>query len=95
MSIKNTIDFFCWEKDGPIEVQLEPEALTFTVFPGSNLRFVAICGNSDFRWSLRITPEDKGVQIFPDTTGSYEIEVYQNGEFIKDWYLFIESQQHR
>lgn len=84
--MKKAIEFFCWEGDEPIAVQLEPEAHVFTVLPGMSLKFEPVHAAEDFHWALRISRHDKGVQLFPDTKGSYDgINIYKNNELVEDW----------
>ena len=83
--MSNVIEFFCYENDKPLEIQLEPEAMIFIVSPGNSLRFVAVNCQNDFRWSLRIEHANEGVQLFPDSRGRYEIEIYKNDELLDNW----------
>jgi hypothetical protein len=89
----NTIEFFSWEKDEPFEVQLEPEVLVFIVFPKNVLKFEAHKCTVDFKWGMRIDHKINGIQLFPDTQGSYEIKVYENEVLIEDWHSFINHQE--
>jgi hypothetical protein len=87
--MSNTIEFFCYERDKPLEIQLEPEAIIFIASPENALKFVATNAASDFRWSLRIIHEGEGVQLFPDSLGEYEIEIYENNQLLDDWYKYM------
>lgn len=87
--MSNEIEFLCWEKDKPFEIQLEPEPLVFTVFPNQIIKFVAINCQKDFRWSLRL---DEGIQLFASTLGDYEIQIFEDDLLIEDWYSFIADQ---
>ena len=84
--MQKSIEFFCWENDQPIEVQLEPEAHVFTVQPGMSLKFEPVNSGEDFQWALRITHLDNGIQLFPDTREPYDgINIYKNGELEVNW----------
>ncbi len=83
--MSNIMEFFGYENDKPIEIQLEPEAITFIATPAKSLRFVAVNCQVDFRWSLRIDHARQGIQLFPDTLNHYEIEIYENDQLLKDW----------
>lgn len=89
--MSNVIEFFCYENDMPLEIQLEPEAITFVASPGNDIKFIAINTNDDFKWSIRFESESKnrGLQLFPDTLGDYDIEVYENNALITDLYKFM------
>jgi hypothetical protein len=77
--MSNNIEFMCWEKDTPLDIQLEPEAEIYTVYPGNKIKFVPTNSTSEFGWTLRINHEVKGVQLFPDPPNTYNgIEVYMN-----------------
>ncbi len=77
--MSNAITFTCWEKDKPIEIHLEPEALLFVVQPGNEITFKGIKIDGNFSWALRIDHKDRSVQLFPDSLGPYEIAIYENG----------------
>jgi hypothetical protein len=84
--MKKAIEFFCWETDEPIAVQLEPEAHVFTVQPGMSLQFEPVNAADDFQWTLRICHREKAVQLIPETNGSYDgINIYRNGKLVKEW----------
>jgi hypothetical protein len=81
----NAIEFTCWDKDTPLEIQLEPEAFCYTVQPGNTIRFIPLSSTHKFVWTLRITHDNKGIQLIPDPPDSYDdIEIYMNGELIKN-----------
>nr|WP_288834628.1 hypothetical protein [uncultured Flavobacterium sp.] len=81
----NGIEFTCWENDEVIEIQLEPEAFIYKVYPGDTIRFIPKYSTSEFRWTLRIDHYSKGVQLFPDPSNSYDIiEIYRNNELIEN-----------
>jgi hypothetical protein len=81
--MKNIIEFFCWEKDKPLEVQLEPEAILYIVNPGDTIKFVPINPTEKFKWGIRVDNVTKSVQLFPDTPDAYNgIEVYLNDSII-------------
>jgi hypothetical protein len=87
--MSNIIEFFCYQHDIPLEIQLEPEAVIFIASPGNAIKFVAINVNDDFKWSIRIGSEDRCLQLFPDTLGHYDIEVYENNDLITDFYKYM------
>ncbi len=86
---KNSVTFTCWEKDEQIEIQLEPEALIFKVLPGNEIRFEGNCCVEDFKWAVRIEHTVKGIQLMPDTMSPYEIQIFENGERLDDWYKYM------
>ena len=77
--IKNhSISFIVYEKDPPLEIQLEPEAFVFTAKPKEELTFVVVNPDREFSWAIRYDKD--GIQLFPDTLCGYEkIELYRNG----------------
>jgi hypothetical protein len=85
----SVIEFSCWENDEPIEVQLEPEAIIFIVSQGNSLRFVGTNSYNDFKWALRVDHKDKGIQLFPESSGIYKIEIFENDELVEDWYKYM------
>jgi hypothetical protein len=81
----NAIEFTCWEKDELIEIQLEPEAICYTVHPKNTIKFIPKNSTDKFSWTLRIDHDNKGIQLFPDPPNSYdEIEIYLNNELIEN-----------
>ncbi len=79
----NVIEFFCWDNDRPLEIQLEPEATLFTVNPGDTIKFVPINPTEKFRWGIRVDNDTKCLQLFPDTPGAYDdVDVYLNDKII-------------
>jgi hypothetical protein len=83
----STITFVCWEKDEPLEIQLEPECFLFKVLPGNELTFKGIpLGDKPFEWALRV--DRHGVQLIPDHW-PYEIKVFENGMLLEDWYKYM------
>jgi hypothetical protein len=62
--MSNIIEFFCYQNDMPLEIQLEPEAVIFVASPGNTIKFVAINSNDGFKWWIRIGSEDRGLQYF-------------------------------
>ncbi|MGF7042223.1 hypothetical protein M2273_005495 [Mucilaginibacter lappiensis] len=36
------IEFFLWENDDQLEIQLEPEAIIFRVEPGNSIKLIAV-----------------------------------------------------
>ncbi|WP_310397196.1 hypothetical protein [Hymenobacter sp.] len=86
-SMPNSLTFTCWNEDKPIEIQLEPEAIVFSVLPGNELTFTGRTPLDDnFKWAIRIEHLGEGIQLMPDVTGSYEIEIFENGILLEDWY---------
>lgn len=73
----------------PLEIQLEPEAIIFVASPGNNIKFVAINTNDNFKWAIRAGSESRCLQLFPDTLGHYDIEVYENNALITDFYKYM------
>ncbi|NOT93482.1 hypothetical protein [Ferruginibacter sp.] len=78
--MKKIIEFFCYEDDKPVEIQIEPDAIIFTASPNSNLKFFAVNCQDDFEWFIRIDHASKAVQLLPESKGSFQIEVYQDGQ---------------
>lgn len=79
----NTIEFFCWDKDKPLEIQLEPEAMLYIVNPGDVIKFIPIAPTSKFHWGVRMENDIKAIQLFPDKPDDYQgIEVYLNNKII-------------
>jgi hypothetical protein len=70
--MQNSISFTCWNKDEPLEVQLEPEALLFKVLPGNELTFTAE-SNTEFKWAIRVEDNMKALQLFHDTLHPFEL----------------------
>lgn len=50
---RDSITFAVWENDPSLEIQLEPEALVFTVNPGEELTFVVKNPSQEFSWTIR------------------------------------------
>ena len=78
MRDSSVIEFLLYENDEPLEIQLEPECFLFKATPKNSLRFVAKNCEPDFRWTLRIEHKIGAIQLFPDTKGNYDVEVYEN-----------------
>lgn len=76
-----TIEFDCWDNDHSVHIQLEPEAFEFSCKGHDKLRFVAQC-DSDFLWAVRFDRQSIGVQLYPETRGKYDVQVFLNGELI-------------
>lgn len=75
----NSITFAVWGNDSPLEIQLEPEAFTLTVYTNQEVTFVPVNPIKEFSWAIKYSTN--GIQLFPETTGSYEkIQVYRNGQ---------------
>ena len=88
--IKNSvIEFTVWEKDEALEIQLEPECYLFKIEPDNSIKFVAVQCQSEFEWSVRVDHRNKGIQLFPESKGSYEIEIYENGILLDDWFKYM------
>ncbi len=76
-----TIVFTCWEKDKPIEIQLEPWAISYKLEPGSEIKFTATEPTSKFYWAVRIDYNNKGIQLFPESSDRFgSIQVFINDE---------------
>ena len=86
--MQQSISFTCWDKDQPLEVQLEPDAILFKVLPGNELTFVAE-SNKEFKWSVRVENNMKALQIFPDTLYPFQLIIYENAQLLKDWYKYM------
>jgi len=85
----NTIEFSSWEKDEAMEIQLEPECYLFKIMPCNSIKFVAVQCQSEFEWSVRVDHRNKGIQLFPVSKASYEIEIYENGVLLNDWLKYM------
>ena len=83
------IEFFLYEKDEPLEIQLEPECLIFKASPQNTIKFVAINCTAEFQWCLRINHKNNGIQLFPESKGDYDIEIYENDNLLDDWYKYM------
>lgn len=80
---KNSIDFFCLEKDPPLNIVLEPMASAYIVNPGESIQFIPVEPTSEFRWSVRMDQDSKALHLYPDITGSFKnIRVLLNEELI-------------
>ncbi|WP_207534776.1 hypothetical protein [Desertivirga arenae] len=80
----HAIEFTCWEDDTPIDVFLEPEALNYPVKPGKTIKFIPVDPTIEFFWTVRITHEDRGIQLFPEPIGAYKgIAIYMNNTLIE------------
>jgi len=82
----NSVSFFCYENDKPVEIQLEPEALIFIANPECEIKFVATC-DTQFDWTLRI--QGDGIQLFPNSKGDYSIEIFENDVLLEDWWKYM------
>jgi hypothetical protein len=89
MENKHSVEFHLWDNDDPLEIQLEPECLIYKVSPGSAIKFVAINCDSDFHWSLRVVHKENGIQLFPESKGTYDLQIYENGILLEDWYKYM------
>jgi hypothetical protein len=89
MNNKAVIEFILYNDDDPLEVQLEPEPIIFKVAPGNQLKFIATNCTSEFQWSLRIAYSDNAIQLFPDSMGKYDIEIYENGILLNNHYKYM------
>ena len=79
MQFRTVISFAPFVNDKPLDIQLEPEAIIYTVGPGEELSFVGISNEDNFKWVVRVS--DGGIQLFPDAPSNrYEgIEILKNG----------------
>ena len=84
----SVITFACGEKDNPIEIQLEPEALLFKVLPGNRITFKGTLPEGDFEWSLYVDHKNQGIQLCPDKW-PHEIAIFENGKLLEDWYKYM------
>ena len=86
----DSITFTVWKDDPPLEIQLEPEAFTFTVNPDEEVTFAVKNPEGAFSWAIR--HDQEGIQLFPETLGHYErIELYRNGKLTNELdFLFDE-----
>ena len=91
--IQNTnnhiIEFFLWENDDQLEIQLEPEAIIFRVEPGNSIKLIAVNCAMEFSWAVRISSNGNGLQLFPDSKGSYDIEIYENDTLLDNWFKYM------
>lgn len=86
MKVLFVLSFVRFAEDEPFEIQLEPEAITFKVLPGNELTFKGIPSAAvSFTWAVSIDHESRVTQPFPDR-GPYEIEIFENGVLLQDWY---------
>ena len=85
----NAIDFSVWEDHEPIEIQLEPECYVFKVTPGNSIKFVAVECRSEFEWAVRVSNGGKSIQLYPESDGNYELEVYENDVLLQDWFKYM------
>ncbi|NHA05044.1 hypothetical protein G7092_14640 [Mucilaginibacter sp. HC2] len=83
------IEFFLWEDDDLLEIQLEPEAIIFMVEPGNSIKFIAINCVMEFSWVVRISGKENGLQLFPESKGDHDIEIYENGALLDNWYKYM------
>jgi hypothetical protein len=89
MDSKQAIEFHLWENDDPLEIQLEPECLIFKVSPGNSIRFIAVNCDADFHWSLRVVQKESTIQLFPESKGNYDIEIYEDNILLEDWFKYM------
>lgn len=82
------IEFDCWENDEPLQIQLEPEALVFKVTYPTSLKFLARC-EQPFTWAVRVCPEDRWIQLFPECKHEYEIIIYEGNTLLENWYKYM------
>lgn len=85
----HAIEFLLWENDHPLEIQLEPEAIIFRVEPGNSIKFIAVNCAIEFSWAVRVFSNGNGFQLFPDSKGDYDIEIYENGTLLDNWYKYM------
>ena len=83
------IEFFLWEDDDLLEIQLEPEAIIFRVEPGNSIKFIATNCTMEFLWAVRISGKDNGLQLYPESKGSYDIEIYENDTLLDNWFKYM------
>lgn len=83
------IEFFLWKDDHPLEIQLEPEAIIFKVEPGNKIKFTAVSYKGEFSWAVRISGKENGLQLFPESKGDYDIEIYENGALLDNWFKYM------
>ncbi len=84
-----TIEFDLWKDYPPFDIQLEPECLIFKVTPSNALRFVAVCDSENFVWVVRGNPRNGGIQLYPQGMSNYEINIYENGILLEDWFKYM------
>ncbi|MGF7074256.1 hypothetical protein [Mucilaginibacter sp. 3215] len=89
MENKHAIEFHLRKDDEPLNIQLEPECLIYKVSPGNEIKFIAVNCDADFHWSLRVANKERWVQLFPESKGNYDIEIYENGSLLEDWFKYM------
>jgi len=75
---KSVVEFYLRKDDDPIEIQLEPDGIIFEVLAEKSLRFVAKNYEPDFIWAIRVEHKAGAIQLCPEGTGNYVIEVYES-----------------
>jgi hypothetical protein len=89
MKVASVLSFVCFTKDEPFEIQLEPEAIIFKVLPGNELTFKGIpSADISFTWAVSIDYQSRVTQLFPEGW-PYEIEIFENGVLLQDWYKYM------
>jgi hypothetical protein len=87
--VTSVLSFVCFVKDDPFEIQLEPEAVLFKVLPGNELTFKGGSPqDGSFKWVISVDYKSRVTQLFPEGH-PYEIEVFENGILLQDWYKYM------
>ena len=76
------IEFFCWESDEPTSICLEPEGMVFEASFGCALSFIAISEDIEFKWAIRSTQEYKSIILYPESSMSFSVQVYENEKLV-------------
>jgi hypothetical protein len=87
MSDNSVIEFCSHQDDDPFEIVLKP--VSFKVLPGNSLRFVATNCETDFVWVLRFIQKAGAIQLFADSNGDYNIEVYENDMLLTEELIYM------
>ena len=80
--MKNKIEFFCWENEGPTSITLEPEGMVFEVRFEYTLSFVSMSEDSEFKWAIRSLQDSKSIILYPESSMSFSIQVYENEKLV-------------
>lgn len=87
--MKATVTFVCGKNDRPLEVQLEPEALLFSVLPGNEIAFVAENDAGEVAWAVQCYWAENLIQLMPAGQALFNITIYENGVRLDDWWKYM------
>lgn len=85
--MQNSVTFVCGKEEAPLQIQLEPEALLFSVLPGSEITFVGKSSTGTVKWAVQFYQADNLLQLWPE--GMYDVTIYENGELLTDWWKYM------